>query len=105
MLWKNSSELLEHALRELQVAVQENKTKIEILIQKRFSGDVEAISRIAEKLEMKAITETLREEFSEYELKSRLGTKGELNAILTFKDEPCSLFYPLVWELNLQKKQ
>ena len=104
MLWKNSSELLEHAFRELQVAVKENKPEVEIRIQEHFSGDIKETGKIVDRLEMRTITELLREEFSQYEIKSRVGTKGKLNGILSCKDSPCVLFYPLVWELTLQKK-
>lgn len=38
-MFKSSSELLEYALRKLQVAVKENKSQVEILLQDSFPND------------------------------------------------------------------
>ncbi len=103
-MFKNSNELLEYALRELQVAVKENKSQVEILLKESFPNDTNRVRKYCDGLEMKTITEILREEFKNYDIRSTVESKGYLKAIITFERGPCEKFYPLVWKLTLRKK-
>ena len=103
-MWQNSIELLEYALRELQTAVESNKTSVEIMLDEYFLGDMERIKEIVDNLKLKEITATLLEKFNDYEIKSRVGQDGCFKAILTFKNAPCAIFYPLKWNLILKIK-
>lgn len=103
-MWQNSVVLLDYALRELQVAILHNTKKVEIVLENYFTGDVNSMRKLSDNLEIKTITEILREEFTNYEIRSIVGQKGQLNSIITFSHAPCVLSYPLVWELILQKK-
>ncbi|MDE5831122.1 MAG: hypothetical protein K2H53_05890 [Clostridia bacterium] len=104
MEFKNSNELLDHALRELQTAVTENKQEVTIVLEEYFDGDSKAMLEIVEKLEIKSITERLREEFSDFSIKSRVEC-GHLSSIITFKTGPCDIRYKLIWKLELIPKE
>ena len=60
--------------------------------------------KYGETLQLKNITETLRKEFNNYDIRSIVKSKGDLNIILTYQKSPCVLYYPLVWSLTLQEK-
>lgn len=103
-MFKNSSELLDCALREFQAAVDGGKSEVEIMLKEYFSGDIADMQKIVEELEIKEIVEILREEFSEYDIKSRVGG-GHLNWVISKKNAPCELDYQLVWKSVLTKKE
>lgn len=103
-MFKSSSELLEYALRKLQVAVKENKSQVEILLQDSFPNDTNQVRKYCSGLKMKLITEILREKFKDYDIKSTVESKGAFKAIFTFERGPCEMLYPLIWELTLRKK-
>lgn len=103
-MFKNSNELLEYALRKLQVAVNENKSQVEILLKERFPNDTNKVREYCDNLELKTITEILREEFKNYDIRSTVESKGYLKAILTFERGQCEMFFSLVWNLTLLKK-
>lgn len=103
-MFKNSTELLDHAFRELQVAIKNNKIQVEILLNERFSTNSNTVKKYCDELELKTITEILREEFSDYNIKSLVESKGYLQGVITFEKGPCVMFYPLVWKLTLRKK-
>ena len=103
-MFKNSNELLEYALRELQVAVKENKSQVEILLEEYFPNDTNKVREYCDELEIKTITEILREEFKNYYIRSTVESKGDLKAVLTFAEGPCKIFYTIVWTLTLRKK-
>ena len=42
-MFKNSNELLEYALRELQVAIERNKVQVEIILKERFPNDTASV--------------------------------------------------------------
>lgn len=69
-----------------------------------FPNDSNRVREFCEKLEIKTITEMLREEYKNYDIKSVVQSKGFLKGIITFNRGPCSLHYPLVWVLTLRKK-
>ena len=102
-MFKNSSELLDCALREFQAAIDGGKSEVKIVVQEWFSGDFDEMKKLGDDLEIKEIVELLREEFSGYNIKSRL-EKSHLSGVITFKDAPCSLMYELVWKNVLTKK-
>ena len=78
--------------------------ELEILLSESFPNDTTEVQKYCETLQLKNITETLREEFNNYNIKSIVKSKGNLTTILTFKKGPCTMFYPLVWCLTLQEK-
>lgn len=103
-MWQNSTELLEYALRELQVAVKDNRQEVRIVLREGFDGDLDEIREICDRLEIKVITDRLRKEFTDYNIKSVVGKEGHLKMILSFENGPCDIYYPLVWTLTLRKK-
>jgi len=103
-MFRNSTELLDYALRELQVAVEQNKEIVEIMLKEHFECNDNKTRSFCDKFEIKTITELLREEFEDYDIKSVVELKGYLTGIITFSNGPCSLNYPLVWILTLRKK-
>ena len=102
-MWKNSTELLDYALREIKEAIKQERTKIRIVLEECYTDEREKVLQYCEKLELKTITEILREEFENYTIKSVVASE-DLNAIITFKRAPCAIFYSLIWTLTLQKK-
>lgn len=92
---KDSNELLDIALRKVEEAVKSNLLTVEIMIRECFSGSSEEMKKICEQLELKTITELLREEFSEYEIKSIIRQRNRIGIIST-QNAPCSMFYALV---------
>ncbi len=103
-MFKNSNELLDYALRELQVAVENNKVEVKIVLDEYFKGEKKEIAKFADKVGIKTMTQTLREKFSDYDVKSRVGKESKFNAIITYKSGPCDIFHQLIWTLTLQKK-
>ena len=103
---KKSKELLDMALRELHTAIKEGKEEVEITLEKDSSGTKEAAKCVSNKYELKKLTELIRKEFVDYEVKSVI--YGELNklSIITFEKGPCKkcASYSLKWKLSLQKK-
>lgn len=102
-MFKNSNELLDYALRELEVAVANNKMEVKIVLDENFQGDKNEIYKFVDKLDIKTITQTLREKFNNYDVKSIVNTDF-FNVIITYKNAPCAFVYPLVWTLTLKKK-
>ena len=102
-MWKNSTELLDYALRELQVAIYNGKKEVEIVLKEHCKKDIEQVKEIDNRLEIQTLTEMLREKFYNYDIKSVVGL-GHLNFAIKHMDTPCDLFYPIVWKLILQKK-
>ena len=103
-MWKNSTELLDHALRELRVAIKKDQNQVEIRLSDNFLNDTKVVKKYCDELELKIITEMLREEFNHYDIKSVVEIKGDLKGIITFERGPCTIYYPLVWRLTLRKK-
>jgi len=101
--FEDSTELLDFALRELQVAINHSNPKVEIVLDQEFSGGLNEMQEIGNKLEIRIITEIFREHFVDYKIKSDLSLKN-LSMVITFERGSCSLYYPLVWTLILQKK-
>ena len=102
-MFKNSNELLDYSLREIQVAVSSNEGEVKIVLDECFKGEKKDIVKLTNELKMKEITEKLREKFSDYTVRSIVGPES-LNAIITYKTGPCDILYRLVWTLTLQKK-
>lgn len=103
-MFKNSNELFDYALQKLQVAVSNNEMEVKIVLDEYFKGKEKEIAKFANKLGIKAMTQTLREKFSDYDVKSRVGKESKFNTIITYETAPCDIFYRLVWTLVLQKK-
>jgi len=102
-MWKNSTELFEYALRELRVAASTNKNYVEIVLHNALPNDPKKIKNFCDTFEIKKLTELLRKEFPDYDLKSQVAT-GTLSIILTFQKGPCNFNYILLWKLTLQPK-
>ena len=100
-MWKNSTELLDYALRELEKAIEKDEREVKIVVDKFFTSDMDFKESI-QKWELKTITEILREEYSNYTIKSTVKNE-RLSMILTLKTG-CTLYYPLVWILTIAKK-
>ena len=103
-MFKNSTELLDHAVREVKEAVDNNAPEVVILLKEHFQNSTSEVQKYCDALEVKTITEILREEFKDYDIKSSVEIEGDLKGIITFEKGPCMLFYPLVWNLILHKK-
>ena len=103
-MFKNSTELLQYALRELQVAIEEDKKEVEITLSSAFSRDVSEMTKVNQKLEIGIVAELLRKVYADYYIKSIIGPK--LNSCITIKlpQVPNLTYYPIVWKLSLQKK-
>lgn len=102
-MFKDSNELLDIALRLVEEAIENNSLKTEIVLKDWFSGDVDQMHEICEQLEIRLITELLRDEFKQYQIRSIVREKS-LSGIISFKNAPCSMFYNLIWELRLKPK-
>lgn len=98
-MFKNSSELLDCALREFQAAIDSGKTEVKIVIKQYFNGNTEDMQKIGKELEIKDIVELLREEFSDYRLQ-----QDSLSSVISFVNKPCRLTYRLVLKSVLIKK-
>ena len=103
-MFKNSSELLDCALREFQAAIDSGKTEVKIVVKQYFKGNTEDMQKIGKELEIKDIVELLREEFSEYDIKTRL-QQDSLSSVISFVNKPCRLTYNLVLKSILTKKE
>lgn len=103
-MFESSNELLDYALQKLQVAVESNQKEVNIVLDEYFKGEKKEIKKFANQLDIKTITQMLREKFSDYDVKSIVGTESKFNAIITYKTAPCDIFHCLVWILTLQKK-
>lgn len=101
-MWKDSTELLDYALREPEKAIENKTGNVKIILMNNFLGEKEDMIRIVEQLELKTITEMLREEYSGYNIRSEVET-GTLRSVLTLRTG-CNLFYPLKWKLTIVKK-
>ena len=102
-MWQNSTELLDYALRELQVAVANNKQMVEIVLSQAFPNDYKKVKELCDTLEIKTITELLREELCEYEIRSEVATE-DFSMNFMFVKGPCEFYYKLLWKLTLRKK-
>ncbi len=103
---KKSKELLDMALRELHTAIKEGKEEVEILLEKTRDGSEETALYVSNKYETKKLTEIIRAEFADYEVKSIIYRELNQLAITSFKNGPCrkNASYSLKWKLSLQKK-
>jgi len=101
---KFSNELMEFARSRIKMAIEKKEWEVEIILSESFPNDTIEVQKHCETLQLKNITEALRKEFNNYNIKSIVKSKGNLTTILTFKKGPCALFYPLVWCLSLQEK-
>ena len=103
---KKSKELLDMALRELHTAIKEGKEEVEITLEKDSSGTKEAAQCVSDKYEIKKLTELIRKEFVDYEVKSVIYSELNKLSIVTFEKGPCrkTALYSLKWKLSLQKK-
>lgn len=103
-MFRNSTELLDYALRELQVAIEENKKEVEITLSSAFSRDINEIAKVNQKFQISAVAEVLRNAYKDYYVKSIVGP--EINSEITIKlpNVPAITYYPIVWKLSLQKK-
>ena len=86
------------------VRQEKNELEVEILLEESFIDDTAIVRRYCDNLEVKTITELLREEFKDYNIRSVVKSKGYLQGIITFSEGPCVMSYPLVWTLTLLKK-
>ena len=102
-MFKNSIELLDHAVREVREAVDKSVPEVVIFLEKHFRNSTSEIKKYCDNLEVKTITEILREEFNNYNIESIVEI-GDLTGVITFEKGPCALYYPLVWNLILHKK-
>ena len=100
---KSSAELLDYALYEVQKAIFTSIDEVKIVLDSNFSGNFSKMWEFCDRLEIKAITELLREEFNTYEIKSEVD-KGGITSVVTFEEGQCIFSFSLVWKLTLKKK-
>ena len=103
-MFENSTELLEYALRELQVAIMKGKKEVEITLSNAFSCDIAEISKLNRKLEVIKVAELLRKVYKDYFIKSVIGPNLNSNITVKFPQVSAMTYYPIVWKLSLQKK-
>lgn len=105
-MFKNSTELFEHAIRELQNAIENNNQEVEILLDKNFSNNSKKFGKFCKKFETQRITDVIREKFPDYEIKSVIFGRCNFMAITSFEKKPCNTVasYSLIWKFTLQKK-
>ena len=103
--WKSLEQLKEQALSEVHKAMMSNESQIEIVLSDAFPDRLDKIREACERFRIKEISDDLRFRFKNYHIESRVGCKGALKAIITFEKGPCAMSYPLVWTLNLARKQ
>ena len=103
---KKSKELLDMALRELHTAINEGKEEVELVLREDFTGDQKKIQEFSDKYELKKVTEKLREEFANYELKSVICAEPNFMAFVCFEKGPCKKVAnrSLRWKLSLRAK-
>lgn len=82
------------------------KEEVEIILEKNSIGDKKAAEHFSNKYELKKLTELIREEFADYEVKSVICSKPNYLAIVCFSNKSCTnaASYSLIWKLSLQKK-
>ena len=104
---RKSKELLDMALRELHTAIKEVKEEVEITLEKDFDGTQKAAEHFSKKYETKKLTELIRKEFADYEVKSIIYGKPNYLAIVCFSNKSCTnaASYSLIWKLSLQEKK
>lgn len=104
--FKSYEDLKEHALGEVQKALETGKTTVDILLYDGFPEVLEKIQKVCNKFKIKEISDDFRSRFKDYNIKSIVGCKGKIQAIVTFEKGPCvsANVYPLVWTLTLTKK-
>lgn len=103
-MFNNSIELLDYALRELQVAIKEDKKEVEIILSDAHEGKVNEIINLHEKLDVMVVAELLRMQYSDYSIKSIVGPKLTTQISIKLPQVPIMTYYPIVWKLSLQKK-
>lgn len=103
---KKSKQLLDMARRELHTVISERKEEVELVLRKEFSGDQTELQKFSDKYELKKVTEKLREEFANYELKSIICAEPNLMAFVCFEKGPCKKVTSrsLIWKLSLRAK-
>lgn len=103
-MFKNSTELLYYALRELQVAIKEDKKCVEIILSNAYSSRTDEIFNLNQKLEIRDIAELLRKVYKDYYIQSIICPKA--NSVISIKlPQVTTISYcPIVWKLLLQKK-
>ena len=103
-MWHSSNELLEHAFSECQEALTNSQNKVEIILDNCFSGDINKLFSLCDKLEIKKVVEILRIEFGAYDIKSFVSPKS-IPSIFSFVIDHSIVSSPLIWELTMEKKE
>ena len=94
------------ARRELYTAISEGKEEVELVLRKEFSGNQTELQQFSDKYEFKKVTELLRAEFEDYEVKSIIYAEPNFMAFVCFEKGPCKKVTSrsLVWKLSLKAK-
>ena len=98
-MFKDSKELLEYAIRLLDLAERYHQYYVGIKLAEEFPNDLDEISNLCNKLELDKILGIVREKFSKYEIRSDVRIKV-MNSI-----EKSNSLYPLEWEITLRRKK
>lgn len=98
-MWQDSNELLDYALRELEVAINNQKYQLEIILNSNFPNDTNLMQRYCNNLRIKKNTELLRKKYKNYDIKSTVSLKSSFA-----KANLSKTFSPLVWKLTLQRR-
>jgi len=101
---KNSTEFLDYALRELQVAIEEDKKEVEIILSDAHESKVNEIINLHEKLNVMVVAELLRMQYPDYSIKSIVWPKLTTQIAIKIPKVQTITYYPIVWKLSLQKK-
>lgn len=102
-MFKNSNELLEYALREIQVAVRKNKPKVEIILKKYCSSNAKSVKRYCKELGLEEIIQALNKEFENYNINGTVEL-AKIATVRRLKEGSIEFVYPLTWILILRKK-
>jgi len=102
-MFKNSNELLDYAIREIQVAVKKKKSKVEIVLMKQCASNSRRIKRCCNNLEIEKNTHVLNEKFKDYDIKGNVKLE-KIGTLTRLKSGQIEFTYPLTWILVLRKK-
>lgn len=103
-MFKNSSELLDCALRELEIAIEEDKKEVEIILSDVHESKTKEIINLHEKLNVMVVAELLRMQYPNYAIKSIVGPKLTTQISIKIPQVQTITYYPIVWKLSLRKK-
>lgn len=101
-MFKNSSELLDCALREFQAAIDSGNLEVKLIVREFGNGQTYNLQKIWKEFEIEDIIQLLREKFSGYDIKSCFKADSlDVPGVNTLPE----MKYFAVWESVLIKEE